>query len=613
MRYLPLEDDYRQLARLTQPPLLKWVNTLPYVGIAQKTGQPNGYAAVLDGFMNRVWKPSRLLRLAWPLRVVGEEQFRVAATGFDSAINHPLSYVALVMGTREDGALARWIDDVETGIEIGTGGKVRATELGAMSRDLNGTPWGVVSEFREVQNRGARNWLIPGGEQAGGRFTGHHYQNVGGTLGPGYGAAWVDQFAAMHSDDLVRRIARIHLGQDSEFQTVDELIEAGGRAVSSADDLRLGLAGGGGQPGPPREIPEGLLHEPERLMPGTRAQRGVSDAEPYGPDHMLWSDLVRHGVPAGVTPLDEAGRLSDDFVEFFDEIRTAAEEGTAVGWRNMREVIDDLEPLVRQRQAELRRGVTGRAGQNIIARTRADLMDSGPDHAILGNRGRTGYTARMGTPDAGANSWDDYIESLEERLHYTTGGNDDLIDAVATGHLHPEGRNPISLDRPGTSQINPRATEYLEENYADIAPRVIKGDRIHVDRVEGNVSRSALGTEGYDRVMERMYSALGAAPTDRLSRSPAFRQYYYRRVQELLPFADAAAQRQIIKAADLAQLPDDAFHLRLSAHIDNTDSTVSPTLKTLESGSGRHGKRSSPGGWPSPPSGPARSSPAPPS
>jgi hypothetical protein len=635
MRYLPLEDDYRQLARLTQPPLLKWINTLPYVGVAQKSGQPNGYAAVLDGFMNRVWKPSRLLRLAWPLRVVGEEQFRIAATGFDSAINHPLSYIALVMGTREDGALARYIDNLETGVEISTGGRVAATELGAMSRDLTGTPWGVVSEFREVQNRGARNWLIPGGEQAGGRFTGHHYQNVTGTLTPGYGEAWVDQFAAMHSDDLVRRIARIHLGQDSEFQTVDELIEAGGGAVGSADDLRLGLAGGQANPRGVEATsadvfdtvaPGGAASLPNSLPTGPGVPGAVGDAvTPREVENVYrwvseddWTRIQEQGF------LDTSGvrdaRRSGDTTRLYASvgvshqavtgrnrllrIRVDAEDGWVVDAAANGQIEDVATsarvPLDRVEAVSPSYDVTlrdkrllpedggGRPGQNIIARTRADLMDSGPDHAILGNRGRTGYTARMGTPEAGANSWDDYIESLEERLHYTTGGNDDLIDAVATGHLHPEGGSPISLDRPGTAQINPHASKYLQENYSDIAPRVIKGDRVHVDRAEGNIKRSsALSTEGYDRVMERMYSALGAAPTDRLSRSPAFRQYYYRRVQELLPFANAEAQRQIIKAADLAQLPDDAFHLRLSAHIDSTDSTVSPTLKTLESAAGR--------------------------
>lgn len=45
---------------------------------------------------NRLWKPVALLRGAWMLRVIGEEQVRMAMAGYDSLFHHPISYLAQV-------------------------------------------------------------------------------------------------------------------------------------------------------------------------------------------------------------------------------------------------------------------------------------------------------------------------------------------------------------------------------------------------------------------------------------------------------------------------------------------------------------------------------------
>ncbi|NIR41620.1 MAG: hypothetical protein GWO04_44985, partial [Actinobacteria bacterium] len=39
--------------------------------------------ALADGFVNAAWKPLQLMRLAWTVRVIGEEQLRMAAAGYD--------------------------------------------------------------------------------------------------------------------------------------------------------------------------------------------------------------------------------------------------------------------------------------------------------------------------------------------------------------------------------------------------------------------------------------------------------------------------------------------------------------------------------------------------
>ena len=53
-----------------------------------------------DGAMSRVWKPLTLLRGAWPMRVVGEEQVRMAGNGMFSLFNHPMQAINIAMGKK---------------------------------------------------------------------------------------------------------------------------------------------------------------------------------------------------------------------------------------------------------------------------------------------------------------------------------------------------------------------------------------------------------------------------------------------------------------------------------------------------------------------------------
>jgi len=56
--------------------------------------------SIADGYMQRLWKPSVLLRPAWVLRVVGEEQLRMWAADLDNVFAHPISAFAWVIGRK---------------------------------------------------------------------------------------------------------------------------------------------------------------------------------------------------------------------------------------------------------------------------------------------------------------------------------------------------------------------------------------------------------------------------------------------------------------------------------------------------------------------------------
>ncbi len=451
LQHLPLEEDYRQLARLTQAPVVKWLNS---AWANPQSGQSRGYASVLEHLMNKVWKPSRLIRLAWPIRVVGEEGLRLGAAGMTSPWNHPLSYWAIVAGKRNNA--------------------------------LGETPWEeIASHVSAMNRRTGGGWLIPG-VGSGGRFEGFAYRRYGTAedgieLTPGYGGAWADGFARMHSDGLGRRVARILNGTDSEFSTIDDFIEAGGGHVANADELRL-------------------------------------------------------------------------------------------------------------------------ADDNIIARTRADLIDSHPE---LANRGNTDYLNRLANGDEAVHTWDDYVQSYVARIREMTGGHDDLVEAIATGRMPGRRRmtggvrESVSLDLPNTNRVNPAAVRALERDYAHVAPEIIGGDAGFNRAANGVIIKGSAEAGLYDRAMERAYTALGALPTDVLSRHPAWTQFFWRRATELAPYMDEASQARLLQHAvdgkltrgPLAKLSDavgrempyadDQFHIRLSAYIGNVDDTLTPTLGLL--------------------------------
>lgn len=95
-RYIPL-PDYKPVRRLT--------STMPHLlsrTYSNGEGELRAFSNFIMNAQEKVWKPMTLLRAAWPVRQVGEEQFRMAAAGRDSMFRSPISYIAYVIGRKGD-------------------------------------------------------------------------------------------------------------------------------------------------------------------------------------------------------------------------------------------------------------------------------------------------------------------------------------------------------------------------------------------------------------------------------------------------------------------------------------------------------------------------------
>lgn len=72
---------------------------------------PSVAGALVNAAVQKVWKPMVLLRVAWPVRVIAEEQVRMMAAGLDGVWNHPVH--AIINSFGEKLGVTRLASDVK--------------------------------------------------------------------------------------------------------------------------------------------------------------------------------------------------------------------------------------------------------------------------------------------------------------------------------------------------------------------------------------------------------------------------------------------------------------------------------------------------------------------
>ena len=177
----------------------------------------------------------------------------------------------------------------------------------------------------------------------------------------------------------------------------------------------------------------------------------------------------------------------------------------------------------------------------------------------------------ISTPE-GTRRW---LASQAKELRQTTGGDIELIESVATRVLRGMNTYTNRLDK---TKINRIMTEKLNvmKQQGTMPDYMI----LPLDLIADAGKMSA-----YDNAVAQMFYTLGAVPTNVLSRSPVFKQEYWREITRLMDFSDPATQRELIRAAreanipkvqidDMVQrlLPPTRFPKRAAAAIDDAES-----------------------------------------
>ncbi|MCP3857146.1 MAG: hypothetical protein GY698_20840, partial [Actinomycetia bacterium] len=128
---------------------------------------------------------------------------------------------------------------------------------------------------------------------------------------------------------------------------------------------------------------------------------------------------------------------------------------------------------------------------------------------------------------------------MAARVDTKTLGDDDLMTIAATGRVDGE----LLVD-PVTGRISDTARTRL--NGVEVDDKFRVKTRNYTDE---QVNR-------WDRGVDWMMSHLMTKPTNFLSRSPSYRQFYWRRVEEIASATDDATRIKLAEAARHANLED---------------------------------------------------------
>lgn len=390
------------------------------------------FVRIANNTMTQVWKPFQLLRFAWTVRVLSEEQLRMYAADLSNMWTHPISHLAYAFNRKA-------------------------------STDLLGDSFKEAQLFKQGMSRGSNGLLIRKASSID-----RYMDTVSRTLAVGdkasrrrYAQGWATELQQLADDDMAVEVARIIAGKGKyKFSTLDELADA---------------------------------------LVGTGAN--VND-------------------------------------ELYKAYKNWAEEADAITLNSRREIVES-----RDRTLEFLESIQAR----LIDKTGGDfkkyIMKDGKKIEIP-----KGVVYRNAKDPNG----------LPLRMYYEITDNgplaDTLISGIAKGetqfgYLDADGKFIESLKLPIGKKASQKQYDALLnelERYVEQGPEVVKVSR-KLDKVPGVGSRP-------NAVVERAFDFFMSAPTNFLSRSPAFKQFYWQRVADTAYTLNAEALELVRKNARAAKI-----------------------------------------------------------
>ena len=558
---IPLPPHARDIRRLT--PQIKQMQRLYDSGLWK--GSIDG----MEAFMSGVWKPLQLLRGAYTFRVIAEEQMRMAGAGYDSLINHPIRAIA-------------WSLSIDPKSKFGRTMARVVDQKGTMS--ATGDLWDEIVEHRFALSKGSAGWRGMPGEVLTGRYVIARHGDD-----PRYHDGWAEELIHIANDPVMRRLS----GGLKEGDI--RSIRAAQRAGASA---RAGGPGAGvigareareqwDELGDDQLVEVYLSTTPEKaqgmVTRGIKAdekQLGDNATALTGPGVYVGDDPDRLRFTFGGEGPDAPGTVvavtvrKGDLTNSPEGLKLNASMREQLGDPTLGAVIPGDVPSSRVRLMD-EEEITRAPGAVATATTyqpSGNVLDDVKEWywAGSGSKWRNRHAQLEGREKLADSreAADRYIEEVYmARLERSTGGNTELLDFVARGQMEDVGKyrpKPKPTNKK-LGEINPRGfgdqkklAATLEEFYDEAAPAFVK--REESIRVAGRESQ-------WNKVVEGGFNFLMAKPTNYLSRSPVFRQAYWRRMEELMGAADRPTQELIIRGAREAGFKGTAEETRMASAI----------------------------------------------
>jgi hypothetical protein len=325
-----------------------------------------------------------------------------------------------------------------------------------------------------------------------------------------------------------------------------------------------------------RPVPVALLDfvfqdvwKPMQLIRGAWTVRVVGE-EQIRMAAMGQKSIINHPIQAIAWAIGRRGH-TDALGKHFDPTDDATELAQALtrrgdNWRDRR---------MRWAQTNVRQGseAYGEAGARELAKLHADPITR---RLVAGLGDGDGVATVTGNPLVDVKEWfwsgagqkfrkemaeakgrellavdrsvaDELIDSMWQRVQTKTAGRADLLEVIGSGSLN--GAPVLAKTSRGFDAADTLKTHLDDLGLQQAGPSTYVGELTRADR------RGITSDIGLDGAVDSLFNVFMSRPTNFLSRSPAFRQFYWQRVEELLPAMDEAAQAKILAAARQANLP----------------------------------------------------------
>lgn len=483
--------DYRALRQATTKwrQITKLYNDGHLVQVPEMHGMASGsvraraWAADVEAHVSTaLTKAFKTLILAAPrtgLVILADEQTRMAASGLDSAWS-PMSYIAWVVG-KKGGAFEKL-----------PGAGTRGTT------DALGTTWveQLGDETSAMTAAIGRSSSVARGELEQQLIK---HQVMFGRDQTQYLDAWAGNLGKLHLDGPTREVAR---------------------AIIDPTHVPKGVSGGG-------EIPLSRFFSGDSLNDAGRALFGNDEAA-IERIHGLMDEMIAARLGGAIRGSDE---LAPDAA---GAVFRNAERDIAGTVHETSDVLRaEYDVLHGRMMSELRAAgaePAGLAGTDAVKewfftgagqKFRKDLRDA---------------NLRWGSAqldDRAVSDW--YIDQLRMRVHEMTGGDDQLIDAVAHG-------TPFDF-----TKVHKGVQHSVDADFRRYLAQ--QADAVGPVQVPGQAVTSAARKNYIERGSQMWFGLLMDTPARVLSRSPVFAQSYWADVERMLPRLTKEAQADAIAQA----------------------------------------------------------------
>ncbi len=549
---------------------------------------------ITNTIMTKVWKPSVLLRIAWPVRVVGEEQFRLMASGTSQILSHPIHFIARILHGRK-------------------------------AADVKGD---MFSEAERFSAASSGRTSFQGDYRPGGRqfwTTVKRPDLPGGATPAQYREAALKDIRQIWSDPISRYLFKKRLAGGTTAAAKDAPTAV--RSIEGVQTAPTAWVTEAAQPGqlrPNVDNPDALLHGPTFRTQGALiddiAEKGIQEPLQLSLDdkgqmvlregyHRLAAaiDLGIEEVPVVVALSDDAAawaRGGFKSAQVGASVRGDVDELFAAGNYNRYFDLDEIFGEIPWAETASRAKATSEL--NAIDDTTA-WLDTGAGKPLLDDLMRNADPATKRKfydegPEMRTDTIRFYVEEVNARAHAKAGGNWRVVRA----EMGPDGQqigrwidaegNTGYIDTKAGEVIPDRATyEILEVGIDELVdsygtgkwrgirvadrmadtkkalkddPSLVDANRVRkeLDKLiasedgarlpqvfKGTAGPTSDDIAGFDKAVNWAFDVLMTRPTNRLSRHPTFHVWYYRFLGEQYPMMDKATQaaaRAGAKAAD---------------------------------------------------------------